>query len=320
MVKCRKIGGVAVKRIIAVLLLAACLCGCAAVRGADVAEFVPEEEQRLVVYTTLDESVYGSLITEFQNRTGVWVQVQTGSARELTAAAEENPEQWDVLLVSGIDSLQGRESMFRPNEADEPWTAVTMSPLVLIYNPKLVRLQIPTGWKSLMDSVWKGEIAFADPETDVSGQSALGLMHFFWGDDGLEAFSQGVSGLLTDQSSVAARVADGSYCLGVVTEDVALTAIAAGYSLTLLYPEEGTCPVPDCAGISGQAPHPENAEKFMEFLLSGDVQSYAVTHCYRRGINETLAELPGTVYGYNALHSRWVSCSELWKRLREVAS
>ena len=275
------------KRILAAVCIVLCLCGCAGQAGTEVSGFAPGEESRLVLWTDLDESLYGPLVTEFQNRTGIWVQVETGE-----------PENWDAALVSGAGDREG------------DWVEVTVSPLVLVYNPKMVRLQIPSGWESLLDPVWQGEIAFAEPGDDAASGYTLGLIYEYLGEAGLEAFSANVPVLLESQRAVAEAVADGSFCIGVVTEDVARTAIAAGYSLVLLEPEEGTCTASDWAAVGPEAEHKENGEEFLEFLLSEDAQGYMAEHCFRRSPSEA-----GKVDG----QALWEACEAAWERLREVA-
>ncbi len=299
------------KRILAVLMVLFSLSGCAAGEETNVSGYAPGEGQRLILCTSLEAAVWEPLVTEFQDRTGIWVQVTEASVD----AALQVPEEWDVLLAPGADALEGREAEFDPGDRGEPWTGVSASPLVLVYNPKLVRIQLPTGWESLLDAVWQGEIAFADPQGAVSSQYALGLMYRLWGGEGVEAFSRSVPELLEDSQSVTEEVADGSYCLGVVTEEAALTAIDAGYSLELLYPEEGSCVVTDCAGVSAQAPHRKSAEEFMAFLLGEDVQAYLETHCGRRRTGGTADDLPGEAF--EDVYSDWESCAGLWTRLRE---
>ncbi len=294
------------KRILCAILTLLCLTGCAAQEGADLSGYTPAEEERLILYTSLDAALWEPLVTEFQNRTGIWVQVVQAPAAE----AVQTPELWDVLLTSGTDALTGWE-----NAIAGSWTGVSQSPLVLIYNPKLVRLQIPTGWSSLLDPVWQEETAFADPRTDTASCYALGLMYGLWGDEGITAFCQTVPDLLENSLAVTEEVADGSYCLGVVTEEAALMAVEAGYNLALLYPEEGSCAVWDCAGISVQAPHRENAEAFLAFLGSSDAQSYMHTHCGRREVGDGLTDIPGSLF--TEVYTSWETCAGLWTALRE---
>ena len=82
------------KRIlIFILLLALAVSGCAG--GAGEAGTLPQPENRLVVYTSHKEEVYRPIIREFEERTGIWVELVTGGSNELLARleAERKPEQ-----------------------------------------------------------------------------------------------------------------------------------------------------------------------------------------------------------------------------------
>ncbi len=62
-----------------VWVLCLLLTGCSGKQLSDWSAFIPEEEKRLVIYTSHPRSVYEPVIKEFEERTGLWVQVETGS-------------------------------------------------------------------------------------------------------------------------------------------------------------------------------------------------------------------------------------------------
>ena len=57
----------------AVLLLTGCTAGGGEAQEASLA---PAEEQRLVVYTSHKEEVWQPIVREFEERTGIWVDVR----------------------------------------------------------------------------------------------------------------------------------------------------------------------------------------------------------------------------------------------------
>ena len=116
----------------------------------------PADEQRLVIYTSHTESVYAPLIKEFEERTGIWVEIKTGGTLELIECIKENIANkenagCDLLFGGGADTLEANRELFTPYQNEwsgtkECWTPFSYSPLVLIYNTKLVRNNPPTGW------------------------------------------------------------------------------------------------------------------------------------------------------------------------------
>ncbi|MFR3290261.1 MAG: extracellular solute-binding protein [Lachnospiraceae bacterium] len=167
------------KRLLCLALMALLLLsGCA--QGTDVSAFAPGEEERLVIYTSHKEEVYGPIIKEFQQRTGIWVEVVTGGSGELleriAMEAEGGQPACDLMFGGGVESLAAYEDCFEPCTPEGVenlrgvglseeglWTPFSSLPLVLIYNTRLVSEGELTGWADLLDPRWKGRIAFCRP-------------------------------------------------------------------------------------------------------------------------------------------------------------
>ena len=272
------------------------------------AAFAPEEEDRLTIYTSHTEAVYGPIVKEFEERTGVWVRVETGGSGDLLSrvAAEAESPACDLFFGGGVDSLQSCAALFEPyvsplQEELQPafrcdggeWTAFSSLPVVLIYNPVLIRANPPDSWRSLLDPAWRGKIAFASPTASGSSYTALAsLLQVLPGDDQalLAAFVQNLDGRLLESSTqVTGAVADGTCYIGAIPEDIALQAIADGRDVALLCPREGTCTLPDGMAVVKGCPHGDNARRFIDFALSGDVQRYLMEHCSRRSVRTDLS-------------------------------
>ena len=290
------------KRLLCLALMALLLLsGCA--QGTDVSAFAPGEEERLVIYTSHKEEVYGPIIKEFQQRTGIWVEVVTGGSGELleriAMEAEGGQPACDLMFGGGVESLAAYEDCFEPCTPEGVenlrgvglseeglWTPFSSLPLVLIYNTRLVSEGELTGWADLLDPRWKGRIAFAD--TTVSGSSytaALTLFSCIEGDDWdiLAALVDNLDGgALPDSGDVVESVRSGSRYIGVTLEETALKQRSP--ELGIVYPAEGTSAVPDgCALIKG-AKHAENARAFLDFVLGRDVQELLVSDLHRRSV------------------------------------
>lgn len=290
------------KRLLCLALMALLLLsGCA--QGTDVSAFAPGEEERLVIYTSHKEEVYGPIIKEFQQRTGIWVEVVTGGSGELleriAMEAEGGQPACDLMFGGGVESLAAYEDCFEPCTPEGVenlrgvglseeglWTPFSSLPLLLIYNTRLVSEGELTGWADLLDPRWKGRIAFADPT--VSGSSytaALTLFSCIEGDDWdiLAALVDNLDGgALPDSGDVVESVRSGSRYIGVTLEETALKQRSP--ELGIVYPAEGTSAVPDgCALIKG-AKHAENARAFLDFVLGRDVQELLVSDLHRRSV------------------------------------
>lgn len=270
-------------------------------------EFAPDDEHMLVVYTSHKEEVYGPIIREFEQRTGIWVQVVTdGSNRLLERIRSEQGDSYaDVMFGGGVDTLNAYTDCFEPYRGkDYPqigsafksegnyWTPFSSLPIVFIYNNKLVYADsVPTSWKDLLDEKWKGQIAFADPGTSGTSYTSLATMLQICGIDNEEAvirdLCKNLDGkVLSGSGAVPDTVASGTRLIGVTLEEVALKRQAVNPDISIVYPVEGTSAVPDGSALVKGAKHEENAKRFLDFIIGYDVQRILVEQCGRRPVRK----------------------------------
>ena len=281
-------------RALVCLVLAAllALAGCGAgPEDQDASRFAPDEGHRLVVYTSHKEEVYRPIIKEFEERTGIWVELVTGGTNELLdrLVQEQEHPRADVMFGGGVDSLEAYAQCFTPYfcrdwelldpELRSPiglWTPFSALPVVLIYNTKLVSPGRLTAWSDLFSPAFQGRIAFCDPS--VSGSSYTGLVTLLGAvggdmDETLQNFAVSLDGRQLDSSGqVLDSVADGTDLVGITLEETALKRAAEGAELAIVYPADGTSCVPDGGALVKGAAHEENAQLFLDFISGLDVQ------------------------------------------------
>ena len=269
-------------------------------------EYTPDESMRLTIYTSHKEEVYMPIVREFEERTGIWVDVITGGTNELLERIESQQDnvEADVMFGGGVESLKAYEHCFSPyvvgssgsirephQAEDAVWTPFSALPVVLIYNTKLVSPDKITGWSSLSDPIFRGRIAFADPAISGSSFTALATQILAGNSMGktLATLAENLQGkTLSGSGDVLNAVADGSYLVGITLEETALKYIAAGADLAMVYPEEGTSCVPDASAIVKGAPHSENAKRFLDFTVSYEVQQMLSESSYRRPVRSDI--------------------------------
>ena len=106
----------------------------------------------------------------------------------------------------------------------------------------------------------------------------------------LTEFAENLDGKpLSGSGDVVRAVGEGRKYIGVTLEETALKGIAAGYDIEIVYPEEGTSALPDGAAIVADCAHRDNAELFIDFLLSSDMQTLLHDSLYRRSVCESAA-------------------------------
>ena len=269
-------------------------------------EYAPDESMRLTVYTSHKEEVYMPIVREFEERTGIWVDVVTGGTNELLEKIEsqQGNVEADVMFGGGVESLKAYEHCFSPyvvgssdsirephQAEDAVWTPFSALPVVLIYNTKLVSPDKITGWSSLSDPIFRGRIAFADPAISGSSFTALATQILAGKsmDKTLATLAENLQGkTLSSSGDVLNAVVDGSCLVGITLEETAHKYIASGADLAMVYPEEGTSCVPDASAIVKGAPHSENAKRFLDFTVSYEVQQMLSESSYRRPVRSDI--------------------------------
>ena len=292
------------KRVFLFLLLSfLLLTGCA---GSSVEEAtLPRPEKRLVVYTSHKEEVYKPIIREFEERTGIWVELVTGGSFELLERIENEKAapKADVMFGGGVESLESYRQLFRSvrceeferidgslRQSEDLWTPFSALPLVLIYNTKLVEPSHLTGWQDLTREEFRGKLAFADPTKSASSYTALVTMLRACGEQTLEQVAHCLDGCqLNSSGEVLTAVADGEALVGITLEETALQRISAGANLALVYPKEGTSCVPDGTAVVLGAPHPDSAQEFLNFTVSREVQQLLGSRFHRRSVRSDVA-------------------------------
>lgn len=329
--------------VLAVLMPILLLTGCVGSTAQDAAPFAPAEEQRLVICTSHKEKVYAPIIEEFEQRTGVWVEVHKGSTAVLLEQIASGESDCDLMFGGGSDSLSAYRACFSPYVSENAdalapeydigggdWTPFSLVPMVLVYNTKLVRQNFPTGWGDLLDPGWRGRIAFADPAASGSSYSALcTFLQVCGGDDTqqtLTAFYRNLGGqIIPDSSEVIDAVADGSCYIGVTLEENARKAVADGLDIAIVYPSEGTCVLPDGAAVVRGCAHEDNARAFLDFLLLSETQQRLSDELYRRGVrvdaeDGTLPALNAVEYSTEQAAAQREALLAAWQALREEAA
>lgn len=298
-----------------ILALLPSLGGCAPRGAAPAPDYAPDEGRRLVVYTSHKEEVWWPIVKEFEERTGIWVDVEYGATSELLERLrqEEKAPRADVMFGGGVESLMTYADCFTPYDCAGGerileqfrapgglWTPFSALPVVLVYNTKLVGPGEINSWDDLLSPALKGRIAFPDPAVSGSSFTALATMLYALEgeqEENIRRFAQNLDGTqLGSSGTVLTAVADGDALVGVTLEETALKRMAEGMNVAMVYPSDGTSCVPDGSAIVRGAPHEDNARLFLDFTVSAEVQELLAGRLCRRSVRddvEPLSELAG---------------------------
>jgi len=281
----------------ALLMVAGCGGG-----GEKKAEAPKDGAKELTVYTARSESLNNAVIQNFEKDTGIKVNVViagTGEVIKRVKSEKDNPL-GDVLWAGSEAMLAGSKDLFldyvsKENDKMIPefknttgfCTPAFSDPTVMIVNTKLKGDMKIEGFADLLNPALKGKISFGDPVNSSSAFQSLVAMLYGMGNgdpfspaawDYVDKLLVQLNGKMANSSSqVFKGVAGGEYVVGLTWEDPAASLVKSGAPVAVVFPKEGALYAPQSVQIIKNCKHPENAKKFVDYMLSEKIQNLVGT-------------------------------------------
>ncbi|MEX1081485.1 MAG: Fe(3+) ABC transporter substrate-binding protein [Halofilum sp. (in: g-proteobacteria)] len=289
-----------------------------------------DNEGEVNLYSARQESLILPLLEQFEEQTGIEVNLVTGSADALIERLEVEGRNTpaDVLLTTdagrlhrateagllqGVDSDVLDERV--PSHLRHPegrWFGLSKRARVISYNRDAVDpSELPT-YEALTDAKWEGEVCIRS-SSNIYNQSLLASMIAEHGEEGATEWAEGVvnnmarrpQGGDTDQiRAVASGVCDvavnNTYYYGrlVNSDDAEDRAVAE--KVGLIFPNQdgrGTHVNVSGAGVTTHASNVDTATQLLEFLVSDEAQQWYAQVNYEYPVNPE-AEVAESVEGW----------------------
>jgi iron(III) transport system substrate-binding protein len=271
------------------LLLAA--CGCA---GAG------PGSREVTAYVSADRPFSEPVMKEYERRAGVRVNVvydteetkSTGLANRLLAekARPQADVFWsnepvrtvvlrsrDVLAPYQSRAADGIAATFKDPEGY--WTGFSARMRVIVYNTSKVKPEdAPQSVFDLADPRWKGQVAIADPRFG-STSFHVAALYAELGDARMDEFFGKLKAndvkVVDGNSVVRDMVARGEASVGLTDTDDVNVALEAKQPVAMILPDRdgiGVPVMPNMVSLVANSPHPDEAKKLVDYLLSADVE------------------------------------------------
>ncbi|MGD9723636.1 MAG: extracellular solute-binding protein [Pirellulales bacterium] len=279
--------------VLAGCMLAGCmLAGCTPSTG----------QNEVVAYTALDSEFSEPVYQDFTQATGVKVlpkfDVESTKTVGLVNAllAEAGRPRCDVfwnneiLNTIRLDKQGLLEAYTSPAAKNFPaefrsdqgtWQGLAARARILLVNTKEVaEADRPTSIYDMLDEKWKGKIGIAKP---LFGTTATHIACLFahLGPEKAKEFctklkANGVQ-VMSGNAQVAQGVAAGQIAFGLTDTDDAVGMLEKGNPVAIVYPDRnadqmGTLFIPNTVSIIKGCPHPAEARKLVDYLLSSGVE------------------------------------------------
>lgn len=256
----------------------------------------------VVVYCALDRNFSEPIVRRFEQETGLEVKLETDVEASKTVGLVRRIEEEAATRVRGdvfwnneiLHTLrlkkQGLLSPYRSPSAagipaafvdpDGAWHGFAARARVFIVNTD--ELPDPAQWprslRDLADPRFKGQVAMAKPLTGTT-LTHVAALFAAWGEVETRAFLDALDAnevaWLAGNAHVMRQVRDGNYAFGLTDTDDLNVALVDGYPVACVYPDdggEGTLVIPNTIAMLHGGPHPDAAKRFIDFVLSAEVE------------------------------------------------
>ena len=267
---------------------------------------VTTDENRLVVVSPHPTEFMIPLIQEFENETGISVEVISCGTTEAIDSIMNN-EDIDVLWGGSLLAVGPYKDCFSEyktlnravfmedyKNVEGEFTCFSNVPSVLMVNKDIIGDVDVNGYADLLKPELKGQIAFADPGKSSSAFEHLVNMLYAMGggnpDNGWDYVKKLVSnldGVLLDNSTAVYKgVANGEFKAGLTFEEAAVTMLKNDKHIEIIYMTEGVVSTPDGIYISKNCARSDNAKRFVDFMTSKDAQRVMASDLGRRSVRK----------------------------------
>ena len=258
------------------------------------------DEGTLVVYSGRNEELVGPIIERFEEESGIDVEVRYGDTAELAATIleEGGNSPADVFLSQDAgalgavadrgllsplpESALGRvDERFRSPEGE--WVGVSGRARVVAYNTEaLSEEDLPDSIFGFTEPQWEGRIGWAP--TNGSFQAFVTALRVIEGEDAARQWLEGIQAndprVYDNNIAILEAVASGEVDIGFVNHYYLFRKLeeqGEGFPVRNYYLKNGD---PGAlvnvagVGILRTADNPEEARRFVDFLLSEEAQQY----------------------------------------------
>ena len=279
------------------------------------------EEGSLVIYSGRQEDLVGPVIEQFEEATGIDAQVRYGDTAELASTiAEEgenspadvffaqDPGALGAIADSGALAELPEETLNRvPEQFRSPegqWVGTTGRARVVAYNTEALQEEdLPPSIFDFTDPEWSGRIGWAP--TNGSFQAFVTALRLIEGEDRAREWLEGIQAndpvVYPDNMTALEGVASGEVDVAFVNHYYLYRALAeqgedfGARNYYLEGGDPGALIIVAGVGILQTANNPEEAQRFVDYLLSDEAQQFFTDEDYEYPLVEGIQTPEGLV-------------------------
>ena len=258
----------------------------------------------LTVYSGRSETLVGPLIDRFKEDTGIDVSVKYAGTPQLAATLLEEGDNTsaDVFFAQDPGGLGAVAGMLSPLEedvltkvpqwavsSDGVWVGVSGRARTVVYNTDtLAPDDLPDDLEGFTDPKWKGRLGWAP--TNASFQTMVTAMRSIWGDQRTVQWLENIQAndpkVYPKNTPIVSAAASGEIDVGLVNHYYLHRFLAEqgdSFSAKNYHPPAGgpgAIVMVSGVGILEESDNKDNAQQFIDYLLSDISQKYFVEETY----------------------------------------
>ena len=304
-----------------------------------------EKRPIVVVYVSEDRVFSEPILKDFEKETGITVKAvydteeakSTGVMNRLIAE-KSNPQAdvyWanepiraEILKQKGVSapylSPNAKEIPKIFKDPDGFWTGFSARARVLIVNSGIN--ERPESILAYTETRWRGKSVIANPLFGTT-TAHIAALFTYWGNDRADAFMRAMKrngvALSTSNGESADFVAAGRYAFSLVDSDDAVNRIRQGRPVTMVYPDQkpdepGCFIVPNAVLLIKGAPHPKEARRLVDYLLSKETEhKLAFADCAQIPLHPDV-EIPEELQPIDTIRIMQVDYAKVAAKLLEI--
>lgn len=250
---------------------------------------------KLVLYSAGPQKLADNLVSGFEAKTGVKVEMFQGTTGKILARleAEKGNPVADVVILASLPSAQAlkadgltmpfpdavnRDKLNKEwSDADGHYFSTSASALGIVYNTNLVS-NPPQSWSDLGLPEWKDAVNIPDPTLSGSALDFITGYLSVKGEAGWSLFenykANGVAMAGANQEALDPVITGAKSIVAAGVDYMTYSAKAKGEPVDIVYPAEGTVVSPRPAAILNSSQNVDNAKAFIDYLLSDEAQNF----------------------------------------------
>lgn len=185
------------------------------------------------------------------------------------------------------------QKAFQGIDPDGQYYTTSAGMVLITYNTELVKSEeAPKNWPDLLDPKWKGKVSVGHPAFSGYVGTWVVTMRKLYGWDYFEKLEKNDPQIGRSINDTVTMLQSKERAVAAGPDATTAKAASRGAPLALIYPTDGALLMISPSAVMANAPHPNAAKLFLEFLLSPE-HSKVVVEYFGLSLHDSVPQAKG---------------------------